>query len=350
MLPNKKPLKFGLNISKQPPQKPTTSRNIFGDDEIEENKGEVQLVNQDIKKLAIEAQNSKKNFDLIKGALEEDANAYDYDEVYDQMKQSQKAAIEAMKGTSSKKPRYIDGLLKTAELRKRDRLRAEEKMVEKEREREGEQFADKEKFVTQAYKLQQEELKRLEEQDNQKGSDNKFGALSGLYRTILNSHEKVHEAAIIKERKLTPSGPAKPIEKEENELDSIDPGKDVELNDDNEVIDRRQLLSAGLNITKKRKTVNEVEDSTLSAYDEFVQRRAREQQNQKEIRAEAQRRRLTQQLQAQLKEKEIETEQEQEKKKEELAIKMARRNNNEAVQDARARYLARKKEMQKSES
>lgn len=47
-------------------------------------------------------------------------------------------------------PRYIEGLLKTAELRKRDRLRAEEKMVEKEREREGEEFADKEKFVTQA--------------------------------------------------------------------------------------------------------------------------------------------------------------------------------------------------------
>lgn len=53
-------------------------------------------------------------------------------------------------------------------MRKRDRLRAEDKMVQRERQMEGEEFADKDAFVTPAYLAQQEELRRIEEEEERK--------------------------------------------------------------------------------------------------------------------------------------------------------------------------------------
>jgi len=58
--------------------------------------------------------------------------------------------------------------METAELRKQDRLRAEDKMIQREREREGDEFADKEAFVTEAYKLQQAELRVAEEEEKKR--------------------------------------------------------------------------------------------------------------------------------------------------------------------------------------
>ena len=65
-------------------------------------------------------------------------------------------------------PKYIEGLLTTAETRRLDHLRAEEKMMQREREREGDEFADKEAFVTQAYKDQMEEVRRAEEEERKR--------------------------------------------------------------------------------------------------------------------------------------------------------------------------------------
>ena len=68
----------------------------------------------------------------------------------------------------SVQPKYIARLLETAEVRKRDRVRAEDKMVQREREKEGVEFADKDEFVTPAYKAQQEELRKIEEEEEKK--------------------------------------------------------------------------------------------------------------------------------------------------------------------------------------
>jgi coiled-coil domain-containing protein 55 len=59
----------------------------------------------------------------------------------------------------------MDNLLASAEVRKRDYLIAQEKNYKKERETEGEEFAGKEKFVTSAYKKQQEEMRKAEEEE-----------------------------------------------------------------------------------------------------------------------------------------------------------------------------------------
>lgn len=65
-------------------------------------------------------------------------------------------------------PKYMNKLMETAELRKRDRERAEDNSAQREREREGDEYADKEQFVTSAFLAQQEERKRKDEDDRRR--------------------------------------------------------------------------------------------------------------------------------------------------------------------------------------
>jgi coiled-coil domain-containing protein 55 len=64
-----------------------------------------------------------------------------------------------------KKPRYIENLMKHAEIRNRERERRLERQVQKEREAEGNEFADKESFVTSAYRKKMEEMQKQEEEE-----------------------------------------------------------------------------------------------------------------------------------------------------------------------------------------
>jgi coiled-coil domain-containing protein 55 len=101
-----------------------------------------------------------------KAAAEIDPSVYDYDAVWDDMKSVDRKKKKAEElDAAERKPKYMQSLLESAEIRKRDQLRAKEKMLQKEREAEGEEFADKESFVTSAYKKQQEEMKKLEEEE-----------------------------------------------------------------------------------------------------------------------------------------------------------------------------------------
>lgn len=102
-------------------------------------------------------------------ALRLDSTAFEYDEVYDQLKARERAAEAAKKAESEdRKPKYIENFLASAQTRKLDRLRAEEKMLAIEREKEGGQFEDKEKFVTEGYKKQMEEVRKAEEEERQR--------------------------------------------------------------------------------------------------------------------------------------------------------------------------------------
>jgi hypothetical protein len=122
-------------------------------------------------------------------------------------------------------------------------------------------------------------------------------------------------------------------------------GKDVELNDDNQIVDKRDLLTAGLNLSgvnsrhlgpsssKGRGGKSDVEPvqshravGTAATRREINQRRAREIQEQME--AEESR------LQA------------QQRQAEEDALRrvVSKRNTDADVQSARERYLARKRQ------
>ncbi|KDQ33319.1 hypothetical protein PLEOSDRAFT_20501 [Pleurotus ostreatus PC15] len=292
-----------------------------------------------------------------------DATVYEYDEIWDKMqeaKQKQKEAKEI--DAKTRKPKYIDGLLNAAATRKLDHLRAEEKLMQREREAEGDEFNDKEAFVTQAYKDQMAEVRKAEEEEKLREAmqKKKGGASTGMahfYRKLLEESEQNHEATVAATQKpvigpqapppnLTITKPPDFTPKSDVELARVarEQGKDVELNDDNQIVDKRELLSAGLNLalpntrrlgartqsSEKADGTEQVEAhravGTAASRKEINQRRAREIQ----VQMEAEQERLAREKQ----------------RAEEEATKriVARRNDEKDVQSARERYLQRKRQ------
>ncbi|GAA5988184.1 hypothetical protein JCM10908_002100 [Rhodotorula pacifica] len=196
--------------------------------------------------------------------VELDKSVYEYDEVYDNMKAAEKSVQEARKQESAdRKPKYINRLLETAELRKQDRLRAEDKMIAREREREGDEFADKDQFVTPAYLAQQEELRKIEEEEKKREEAErakKGAGMTSFLKNYLDSTEAVHAAAVAATSTDAPRialGPQRPTEKEKTDAElaaevEAQTGRKIEINDEGEIIDRRQLMTGGLNVVKPK--------------------------------------------------------------------------------------------------
>ena len=157
-------------------------------------------------------------------------------------------------------------LLAAAEIRKRDQLRAKDKMLMKEREAEGDEFADKEKFVTEAYKAQQEEVQRMEEEEakrelaEQERRRKAGGGMIGLYKGLLDRDEQKHASAVKKVEEAQLNGTindgegvgSAAGEQQKSELE-LAREKGALVNDEGHVVDKRQLLNAGLNIASKPK-------------------------------------------------------------------------------------------------
>lgn len=292
-------------------------------------------------------------------AQEIDPTIYDYDAVYDSLH----AAPEAdKKKAASEGPRYINALLQSAQVRKRDQLRARERMLQREREAEGEEFADKEKFVTSAYKAQQEEARRLEEEEERKAKEEeekrkKGGGMVAFYKDVLDRDESRHEAAVRAAQELAEKKKRGEVI-EETETTATDEeseakraealkakGANVVINENGEIVDKRQLLSAGLNVAKKKPATEESRQqktgatATTSRYGAGAPGYRRD----GGPRA-AQRERQTEMLAAQLEEKMRAQQAEEEAKQKELAEKIKSHRSTTDVQSARERYLARKRE------
>lgn len=190
-----------------------------------------------------------------KSAQALDPNIYDYDAVYDSL--HAKPASSTSNADVEKKPKYMGNLLAAAEVRKRDQLRAKEKMLAKERELEGDEFADKERFVTGAYKRQQVEMRRLEEEEVQKEKDaeerkrREGGGMKALYKNLLERDEMKHKEVMkAVEEGRGQEGQADGEEKEAKKGKSeaeLAKEKGAVINEEGQVVDKRQLLSAGLN-------------------------------------------------------------------------------------------------------
>ncbi|KAL9125837.1 MAG: hypothetical protein Q9175_008014 [Cornicularia normoerica] len=190
-----------------------------------------------------------------KTAQDLEPNIYDYDAVYDSLHANPTSPTSTI--DIEKKPKYMTNLLAAAEVRKRDQLRAKEKMLAKERELEGDEFADKEKFVTGAYKRQQEEMRRLEEEEVQKEKEaeerkrREGGGMKALYKNMLERDEMKHKEVMKaveegrgKEDKV--DGDKKEEKKGKSEAE-LAKEKGAVVNEEGQVVDKRQLLSAGLN-------------------------------------------------------------------------------------------------------
>ncbi|KAH6625707.1 coiled-coil domain-containing protein 55-domain containing protein [Boeremia exigua] len=190
-------------------------------------------------------------------AAKQDASLYDYDAAYDAIHARQAAvAAAAREDAAARKPKYIDALFSASEQRKKDQLRARDKLLAREREAEGDDFADKDAFVTGAYKAQQEEARRaeeeervrLEEEERQKA---KFG-MQGFHKQMLLEQEQRHAEAMAYAAAAAAKGETLVVEEEKTDRQIAEEarrqGRTVTLNDAGEIADKRQLLSAGLNI------------------------------------------------------------------------------------------------------
>ena len=209
---------------------------------------------------------SKKNAET---AEELDASIYDYDAVYDSLKPQKKVTAE----DKQRKPKYMTNLIAAAAVRKRDATIAEEKRLAREREAEGEEFADKEKFVTSAYKKQQEENRRLEAEERireeQEQKKNRGTGMTNFFKNVLDRGEQKH-AEVVKAAEEAAKVAAKveqddtDREKTEAELAaeiSIKTGGAIAVNDEGQVVDKRQLLKGGLNILPKAKAPSSTSSS-----------------------------------------------------------------------------------------
>ncbi|EPQ58270.1 hypothetical protein GLOTRDRAFT_57089 [Gloeophyllum trabeum ATCC 11539] len=302
-----------------------------------------------------------------------DSSVFEYDEVYEKMQEAkarQKLAKEAE--AKERKPKYIAGLLQSAATRRLDHLRAEEKMIQREREMEGDEFKDKEAFVTQAYKDQLAEVRRAEEEEKRREEEEKKknkGLTTGMvhfYRQLLEESEKEHEetiAAVNAEQTQKVAGPSMPnltiskpadyVPKSDVELAKLASaeGKQVELNDDNQIVDKRELLSAGLNLslpntrrlglktsTSQKKDANGNDVQVHTAVGTAASRREIDERRRREV------------LKQMEEERERMAREKEQKEKEATARIAAKRNNEESVQSARERYLARKRQRLEQQS
>ncbi|KAJ1400164.1 hypothetical protein SESBI_29724 [Sesbania bispinosa] len=157
--------KYGLNLrpakqKKQPPRPVLATPFGFNDDDENDVEREIALQASKNKTLKEVEEQQKK-------ALEEDPSVFDYDGVYDKMKE--KVARPLIQDREERKPKYIQNLIKKAKEREQYREIVYEKKIAKERSQDDHLYADKDKYITEAYRKKlaerekQMELERLRE-------------------------------------------------------------------------------------------------------------------------------------------------------------------------------------------
>ncbi|CAL0300497.1 unnamed protein product [Lupinus luteus] len=149
--------KYGLNLraakqNKQPARPPLPTPFGFNDDDENDVEREIALQASKNKTLKEVEEQQKK-------ALEEDPTIFDYDGVYDKMKE--KVSRPLVQDREERKPKYIANLIKKAKEREQHRDIVYERKIAKERSKDDHLYADKDKFITEAYR------KKLAEQERQ---------------------------------------------------------------------------------------------------------------------------------------------------------------------------------------
>ena len=297
----------------------------------------------------------------IKAAEDVDSSIFDYDSFHDAKTTVSHAQKEAERQDAiERKPKYIGNLLDAAARRKQDQLVAREKLLQKERENEGDEFADKEKFVTGAYKAQQEEARKLEEEEKRKTEVEEErrrkmgGGMQGFYRGMMDERERQHREAMEAAEKVEKEGSGQDTEGSREKTDAEmaaeakAKGVNVHLNEEGQITDKRELLSAGLNVGggSGRSKDNRGADH-LRASNRQSQQSAFAGRNDagKQAQRERQSKMMEEQLEAQA--KRAREEEEEERAKMEKAAKSQKTAGD--VSDAKARYLARKAAKERGE-
>ncbi|SPQ22391.1 f23138e2-0e52-4424-aeb6-c83788e8cbc3 [Thermothielavioides terrestris] len=296
-----------------------------------------------------------------------DPSIYDYDAAYDSFKAAKQAAQKAASGgdddAQSKRPRYFSALQQAADVRARDRQLAEERRLARERAAEGDAFAGKEQFATEAYQRQLAENRRLraEEEAREAGERerNKGRGLAVFYQDMLERGEREH-AALVKAAeegvgaRAGPGGGDGEGEVEEDreksaaerarEINAM--GGNVLINEDGEVVDKRQLLKGGLNVAAKKKAEVQQERARQEAAAAAAARTGAGAQSKGAYAAggkRAMRERQSRMLEAQLEESLKRSRQEEEEEAAKIALASKSRKTAADFSSAKERYLARKR-------
>lgn len=281
-----------------------------------------------------------------------DPSVYDYDAAYDVLKAASRAReAEAQKEAAQRKSRYMADVTRAAEQRERDRGVAELKKIQREREAEGDEFADKEKFVTEAYKRKQEEDRLAEEEERRREEEerkgNKFGGMTGFHKEVLEREDQRRVEVERMVAEAAKSGGLPKVDEGEKEKTETDvarelnaKGGSVAVNEEGEVVDKRQLLRGGLNLGAKKKVEGPKDASRASSS-------SGPRDNSKGYFGsggkQAMRERQTRMMEAQLEQalKRTRDEEEEERKKIEESSKS--RKTTADISSAKERYLARKR-------
>ena len=360
-----------LGQGAKPKIKPLSKTSIFADDDEEgenvgdngdnkdENKGKKYGLNAPANReyTNLSALHSSKKH--VSEAQDLDPSIYSYDAVYESLhaKPEKKNKDNADGGEGV--PKYMTSLLRSAEIRKRDQLRARDRMLAKEREAEGDEFDDKEKFVTSAYKAQQEELRRVEEEEKAREQEeeerkkkNGGSGMVGFYRDLLargeEQHDAVMKAADEAAKKIQETGGEVPTDTTEEEKTEAQKaaelnakGAHIAVNDDGQIVDKRQLLSAGLNVAPKPKTAAPAPSRTAPGTGAGAKSRFDSRQTGGRG---GQRARQTEMIAQQLEEQERQRQEAEAAQQKEIAERSRSQKSATDVSSARERYLARKKE------
>ncbi|CAI5973808.1 unnamed protein product [Closterium sp. NIES-64] len=193
-----KPVKYGLEIRRKPQShRPATAakplppvrdaklQTLFGNDDDDD-------VEADIARQNLKKRSQRETEQQHEAAMAEDPSVFDYDGVYDTI---HAARTSRAKEAVQRQARYIPNLLKTTKEREKEKELVQERLLAKERAKEEEEFAGKERFVTRAYReklverqrwLAEEKRKEAEEAANDvtKRSD-----LTDLYRNLYRAQD-----------------------------------------------------------------------------------------------------------------------------------------------------------------
>lgn len=154
--------KYGLQLrvqpqqTRKPPRPPRPAPAGFRDDDDDH-------VEKEISRQATKNKSLKDIEEQHKKALEEDPSVFDYDGVYDDMKQ--KIAQPREQDRHERTPKYIQALIKKAEQRQREHEIIYERKLAKERSKDDHLYAEKDKFITSAYKKKLAEQTKWMEED-----------------------------------------------------------------------------------------------------------------------------------------------------------------------------------------
>lgn len=129
-------------------------------------------------------------------------------------------------------------------------------------------------------------------------------------------------------------------------------GRDVMVNDNNEIVDKRQLLGAGLNIKPKFGTLGSLASSDdrikerMNEYEEYKRKKVEEYDSKRRSgKNNDERERMSREMERQLMEAKKKEVEEEERKRQEFEQKVAaKRTTEDVAMSARDRYMARKKQ------